>query len=93
MSEVTTPEGRRVVKLSYITDNKAMSRSSVYRAMELDDFPKPIKLTGRSVGWFLDEIEAWFANRPRGINPCADAEQYQSESFLKSRPSGQRHAA
>lgn len=78
--------GRRLVKLPWIIDTKEMSRSSVYRAMENEGFPKPIRTTGRSVAWFFDEVEDWFANRPRGINPCAGAEQYQTEDYLTSRP-------
>lgn len=86
------PRGRRIVKLSSIMEDKNMSKSSIYRAIENDGFPKPIKLRGRSVGWFFDEVEHWFENRPRGINPCADADQYQSAAYLNSRP-GARNAA
>lgn len=93
MSEVNTSSGRRVVKLPWIIENKSMSKASIYRAMEHEDFPKAIKLTGRSVGWFLDELENWFTNRPRGIAPCADNEQYQTLGYLTSRPGSQRDAA
>lgn len=93
MSEVREPLGRRVVKLSWIIENKAMSRASIYRAMEHEGFPKAIRTSGRAVAWFLDEVEAWFDSRPRGIAPCADNEQYQTEGFLTSRPGSQRDAA
>lgn len=86
MTEVKAPIGRRMVKLPWIIDNKEMSRSSVYRAMENDGFPQPVRTTGRSIAWFLDEIEDWFANRPRGISPCADNDQYQTAAYLTSRP-------
>lgn len=92
MNEGDAPSGRRVVKLPWIIENKAMSRASIYRAMEHEDFPKAIKLTGRSVGWFLDEVEDWFSNRPRGIAPCADNDQYQTTDFLTSRPGSERPA-
>lgn len=93
MSEVVAPSGRRVVKLPWIVENKAMSRASIYRAMEHEGFPQAIKLTGRSVGWFLDEVEDWFASRPRGIAPCSDNGQYQTMGYLTSRPGSQRDAA
>lgn len=92
MSATSSPSGRRVVKLPWITEHKSMSKASIYRAMEHEDFPKAIKLTGRSVGWFLDEVEEWFANRPRGIAPCADNDQYQTADFLASRPGSERNA-
>lgn len=84
---------RRIYKLSEIIEIFAMSRSSIYRAMEHDGFPKPIKLTGRSVGWNREAVESWFDSRPTGITPCADNGQYQTEGYLTSRPATQRHAA
>lgn len=92
MNSQNVTSGRRLVKLAWIIETKEMSRSSVYRAIEHDNFPKPIRTTGRSVSWFLDEVEDWFANRPRGINPCADAEQYQTQAYLTSRPAARQAA-
>lgn len=77
---------RRIYKLADIIEIFAMSRSSIYRAMEHDSFPTPIKLTGRSVGWSREDVEGWFSSRPTGIAPCADNDQYQTQSFLTSRP-------
>lgn len=99
MSEENTEQlkiispNRRIFKLADIIEIFAMSRSSIYRAMEHDDFPKPIKLTGRSVGWNREAVESWFANRPSGIAPCADNSQYQTESYLTSRPGSRANAA
>jgi Prophage CP4-57 regulatory protein (AlpA) len=70
-----------------------MSRSSIYRAMADDGFPKPIKLTSRSIGWRREQVDEWIANRPAGIAPCADNGQYQTEAYLTSRPGSQRDAA
>lgn len=93
MSEVNEPIGRRLVKLPWIIENKAVSRATVYRAMEHDGFPSAIRTSGRSVAWFLDEVEAWFESRPRGIAPCADNDQYQTQAFLTSRPGTRSGAA
>jgi prophage regulatory protein len=76
-----------IYKLTEITGIYSMSRSSIYRAMEHDGFPKPIKLTSRSVGWWKHSVENWFATRPAGIAPCADNGQYQTQEYLTSRPS------
>lgn len=87
------PPDKRILKLSEVTAIYSMSRSSIYRAMAEDDFPKPIKLTSRSIGWWREQVEEWFGNRPAGIAPCAENEQYQSLGYLTSRPGSQRDAA
>lgn len=83
---------RRVYKLVDIIEIFAMSRSAIYRAMENDGFPKAMKLSGRSVGWERRSVDEWFENRPTAVAPCADADQYQSATYLRSRP-GVRDAA
>lgn len=94
MSEAVTPlSDKRIYKLSELISIYSMSRSSIYRAMAEEGFPKPIKLTSRSIGWWRHQIEEWFASRPAGIAPCADNEQYQSLSYLTSRPGSQRDVA
>lgn len=83
----------RIIKLCEVIQLTSMSRSSIYRAMAEDNFPLPIKLTSRSIGWPLASVEDWIANRPAGIAPCADNRQYQTEAYLTSRPGADRDAA
>jgi prophage regulatory protein len=42
-----------------------LGRSTIYREISLDRFPKPIKLNpnGTSVGWLASEIYAWIEAR------------------------------
>lgn len=84
---------RRIYKLADIIEVYSMSRSSIYRAMADDGFPESIKLSSRSVGWIREAVDRWIAERPAGIAPCADNEQYQTEGYLASRPGSQRDAA
>lgn len=88
----TAPPDKRIYRLGDITEIYSMSRSSIYRAMAEDDFPKAIKLTSRSIGWWRHQVEEWLANRPSGIAPCADNDQYQTADFLASRPGSERNA-
>ena len=41
-----------------------LSRSSIYELMELDLFPRPIRIGRRAVAWRESDIEAWLASRP-----------------------------
>ena len=34
-------------------------RSSVYDTIKRGDFPKPVKLSGRSSAWIKNEVEQW----------------------------------
>ena len=36
-----------------------LSRSSIYAMMAEGEFPKPIRLGRRAVGWLSDDIEKW----------------------------------
>ena len=40
-----------------------LSRSTIYALMATGDFPRPIKLGARAVGWFESDIEAWLEAR------------------------------
>lgn len=36
-----------------------LSRSTIYKWMDNDRFPKAVKLGPRAVGWFQADIDAW----------------------------------
>ncbi len=40
-----------------------LSRSSIYRLASSSQFPKPIPLGPRAVGWRADEIASWIEQR------------------------------
>lgn len=88
-AKIDLPDDRKIYRLPDITRIYPVSRSQVYRAMEAGEFPLPIKLIGRSVGWWKDQVDEFFASRPSAVTPCADSPQYQTESYLASRPKAQ----
>lgn len=60
-----------LIRLSRVLELTGLSRSSVYSRIQAasayfdPSFPKPVKLSpnGRSVAWYLAEIEAWIESR------------------------------
>ena len=40
-----------------------LPRSTIYRLISQGKFPKPIKLTARSVGFLASDIDAWIKSR------------------------------
>ena len=46
-----------------------LGRSSLYAYMAEGTFPRPIKLSQRSVGWIAAEVDAWIAQRTAASRP------------------------
>jgi len=38
-----------------------LGRSTIYTKVAAGEFPAPVKLGGRAVGWLASEVEAWIA--------------------------------
>ena len=49
----------RFLRLKEVLAICGKSRSSVYDAIKRGDFPKPVKLSGRSSAWIKSEVEQW----------------------------------
>lgn len=55
----------RIMRLPEVMNVVGLRRAAIYEAIRAGSFPKPVKLTGRSVGWIDVEIKAWVAERIR----------------------------
>jgi prophage regulatory protein len=53
-------------RLPSVVRRTTLSRSHLYALIKAGKFPKPIKLGARSVGWRVEDVEAWIAARPLG---------------------------
>lgn len=40
-----------------------LSRSTIYLMMKRGEFPRPVKLTGKAVGWPESTVAAWLESR------------------------------
>jgi prophage regulatory protein len=49
----------RILRLKDVIEKTGLARSTIYKYMDLDSFPKPIPLGGRSVGWVDSEVHEW----------------------------------
>lgn len=54
---------KRMLRRPAVEAATGLSRSSIYRKIELGEFPKPIRLSERAVGWPEDVIAEWLASR------------------------------
>ena len=48
-----------ILRLPAVKARTGLSRSTIYLRIAEGDFPKPISLGGRAVGWIESEIHAW----------------------------------
>ena len=53
----------RVMRLPEVIEKTGLGRTSVYKLIREGDFPKPVPLGNRCVGWVSGEIDAWIMER------------------------------
>jgi prophage regulatory protein len=53
-----------LLKLTAVMRETALSRSSIYNAIQEGRFPRPVKIGKRAVAWRAEDIAAWRAGLP-----------------------------
>ena len=52
-----------ILRLPGVKKSTGLSRSSIYDKIKRGEFPEPVKLGERAVGWIEAEIEGWLGER------------------------------
>ena len=55
-----------ILRLKHVKPRVALSRSAIYSRMAAGDFPPPLHLGPRAIGWLRSDIDAWIESRTRG---------------------------
>jgi len=65
----------KLIRLQQVMEMTGLGRSTIYKYIAEDWFPKPIPLGGRSVGWLESEIQEWILARieERDMKFCLSA--------------------
>jgi prophage regulatory protein len=63
-----------VLRLKDVQRRVALSRSAIYSRRADSDFPAPIKLGPRAIGWLQSDVDRWLESRQRkasakAVNP------------------------
>ena len=53
----------RILRDAEVGDRTGLSRTTRWRLVRAEKFPKPVKLTEHAIGWRESAIEAWLASR------------------------------
>ena len=56
-------EGKRVLRLPAVMERTGLSKASIYRLINANDFPAAVRLGCRAVGWPADRIDEWIDTR------------------------------
>ena len=55
----------RLLRLEEVLSYTGLSRSELYRKVQVGEFPGSVKVGVRAVRWRESEVEEWIAGRPR----------------------------
>ncbi len=53
----------RLIRLNEVKSLTGLGRSTIYKYMSEDQFPKTVDLGGRAVAWVESEIHEWIATK------------------------------
>ena len=56
-----SPEYLQTLRLPEVVNRTGLSRSTIYRAEALGQFPKHVKIGEHASGWLAHEVDAWIA--------------------------------
>ena len=56
-------ETQRIIRKPELFAKLCLSDATIWRMERAGKFPKRVRLGGQSVGWFSDEIDAWFEKK------------------------------
>jgi len=53
----------RIIRLKDVMDLTGLARSTIYKFISGNSFPKPISLGDRCVGWLESEVHDWILDK------------------------------
>ena len=60
-----------ILRLPAVKQTTGLSRSTIYLKLSRGEFPSPVTLGARSVGWLQSDIQAWITARVQQSRPNA----------------------
>lgn len=63
----------RLLKIKDVMDKTGLGRTSIYKYIGLDQFPRPVPLGEKRVAWVEHEIEEWIMTKVQQRDVSATA--------------------
>lgn len=64
--------GISILRMPEVTKRTGLSRSSLYAHMQRGEFPRPLNISQRSVGWLETDVIEWISTRPKSAPATAN---------------------
>ena len=61
---MTQDNQKCVLRLPQVLEKVSLSRATIYKMISRGEFPRPVQIGQRSVGWLPEEVNAWLESRP-----------------------------
>lgn len=52
-----------ILRRKQVETRTGLSRSAIYALMSRNEFPRPVRLTAKAVGWRSEAVDAWVQSR------------------------------
>ena len=62
-NDTLPPDFPRILRLPAVEAAAGFKKSKIYELVKEGQFPQPVRLGAKSVGWLADEVQAWIAAR------------------------------
>lgn len=69
----------KILRLSKVKETVGLGRTSIYRLMQAGQFPRPVQIGLRAVGWRESDIQAWIESRHLAIEARGLAKRILAE--------------
>jgi len=53
----------KILRLKQVLNSTGLGRSTIYKYISEGEFPKPLQLSERCVGWLESEVHQWIQSR------------------------------
>ena len=63
------PSETRILRLPEVLTITGLSRSQIYRMVAAGQFPPPVRIGERAVGWREEDVQHWLESRPTAVMP------------------------
>lgn len=52
-----------ILRRKQVEARTGLSRNAIYALMSRNEFPRPVRLTAKAVGWRSEAVDAWVQSR------------------------------
>jgi len=53
----------KVIRMPIVIQYTGLAKSTIYKKIAQKEFPEPISLSAKAVGWLESDIQKWIENR------------------------------